>query len=241
MSFAVLSDVHANQEALKAVLADLRKRNISRVYFLGDAVGYGPDPNACVELLRDACTVLLAGNHEWGVAGFTDISFFNEFARIAIEWTRTEISRENMEILRAFPVHVISGDEGITLVHATPCEPGKWRYLHRQEDALPNFSCFDTPVCFIGHSHRPLALERKKDGVVQVLRTDLLLSADSRYIVNAGSVGQPRDGDPRACYVIYHGDRIEFVRVPYDIPKTQKKMVHAGLPPALAERLAYGM
>lgn len=241
MVCAVLSDVHANREALEAVLDDIGKRNIGTVFFLGDAVGYGPEPNECIKLLSNACSVLLAGNHDSGVTGSIDINGFNEFARAAVEWTRTVITEEHKKLLMSFPLRKEFGENGITLVHATPCEPEKWHYLVRQEDAVLNFGCFDTPVCFIGHTHRPLVIEESGDGPVRSRRSDILLNEDRAYIINVGSVGQPRDGDARACYVIKYGNHIEFVRIPYDIQETQRKMARVGLPSPLIERLSYGM
>lgn len=241
MIYAVISDVHSNLKALKSVLKDLRNRNIRDIYFLGDAVGYGPEPNECIELLKAECKVLLAGNHDWGVAGLTDTDFFNENARVAIEWTKKVISEGNIEALRSFPVKLELKKESITLVHSTPYEPELWHYLFRLSDAELNFKYFDSKFCFIGHSHQPVIIERLSSGEFITNRKIISIKPDSRYIINVGSVGQPRDGDPSASYAIVDGEKVEIVRVSYDIEATQKKMMVAGLPFPLIERLLFGM
>lgn len=241
MFYAVISDVHSNLKALESVLKDLKNRNIQDIYFSGDAVGYGPEPNECIDLLRAECKVLLAGNHDWGVAGLTDIDFFNKNAGTAIEWTKKVISEENIEILRTFPVRFELKKEDITFVHSTPYEPEQWHYLQKFSDAEINFQYFETKLCFIGHSHRPVIIERSPSGEFIANINIMSIKPDNRYIINVGSVGQPRDGDPRASYAIIDKERVEIVRVSYDIEATQKKMSQAGLPLPLIQRLSFGM
>lgn len=148
--YAVLSDVHSNLEALESVLRDIKKRGIREVLFLGDAVGYGPDPDRCMILLKEECEILVAGNHDWGVCGLTDIDHFNENARSAIMWTKTVMQSENLNALAASPLRVDLSEKGITLVHSTPWEPEQWHYLLYLADAELNFQNFDTEIC-----HRP--------------------------------------------------------------------------------------
>lgn len=242
MRYAVLSDVHANLSALTAVLKDLAKRRIEKVFFLGDAVGYGPDPDECVDRLRSLCTVFVAGNHDRGASGRTGSGSFNANARTAIEWTRKHMRPENGAFLRGCPLLVTRKEEGITLVHGTPFEPEAWHYLLRLTDAELNFGYFDTILCFVGHSHWPAVVEKTPEGTLLLLEERrAVLRSGSRYLVNAGSVGQPRDGDPRAGYVVGDGDQVEVVRVGYDIEVTQRKMRQHSLPEPLIERLAYGM
>lgn len=241
MVYAVISDVHANFSALKSVFFDLKTRNIQKIYFLGDAVGYGPEPNECLELLKSECRVVLAGNHDWGVCGLTDIKNFNVYARQAIEWTRTNISIYHLELLRKLSLSFRDEDEGVSLVHATPCEPDRWHYLMDVSDAELNFGCFNTRFCFVGHSHRPLIIEKLPSGDLATERRKKHVGRDNRCIINCGSVGQPRDGDNRASYAVIDEDMVEIVRVSYDYSDTQKKMEQAGLPLPLIERLSVGL
>jgi len=238
--YAVISDVHSNAEALRSVLRDIYKRQVHDIFFLGDAVGYGPQPNECVELLKSECKTIIAGNHDWGVLGLTETWSFNEYARLALAWTNGVLTADNYEILRTAPLKSEITVMNITLVHATPCEPEKWHYLLTLSDAEINFKYMHTDICFIGHSHRPFIIEMSSSGEFKTDKQKMRKTEGSRYIINAGSIGQPRDGDPRACYALVDEDGIELVRVLYDILSTQKKMSDAGLPHMLIERLSYG-
>ncbi|MEW6571270.1 MAG: metallophosphoesterase family protein [Nitrospirota bacterium] len=238
MEFAVISDVHSNLEALEAVLADIRKRKIKEILFLGDVVGYGPNPNECIETLAETCKILLAGNHDWGTLGLTPIHFFNEHARAALEWTRNVIKEKDKKILESFPIKKV--EDGLFLVHSTPKEPDAWHYLLTMWDAEVNFHYFEHKFCFLGHSHQPIIIERVPSGELLTYRTEAGIRKGSRYIINAGSVGQPRDGDPRACFVVMKDNKIQILRVPYDIEKVQRKMRRELLPALLAERLTVG-
>ncbi len=243
MRYAVISDVHSNLEALDAVLSDIEKRfegNPPPVLFLGDAVGYGPDPNECVKLIKETTALQLAGNHDRAVLGLTDIEYFNEYARAAILWTQGVISDESKEILRALPVDARMREEDLYLVHSTPKRPLLWNYLLTIGDAEVNFDYFSERICLLGHSHLPFILERLPTGEMTTHTGKTRLLKPRRYIINAGSVGQPRDGDPRACYAVLDEKSAELIRVPYDIEKTQRKMTEAGLPEFLIERLAQG-
>lgn len=239
--YAVISDVHSNAEALRSVLRDINRRQVHNVFFLGDAVGYGPEPNESVELLKSECKIIISGNHDWGVLGLTETWSFNEYARTAIDWTRGVLTADNCETLRTSPLKSEITGMDMTLVHATPCEPEKWHYLLTLSDAEINFKYMHTDICFIGHSHRPFIIEMSASGEFRTGKQQMYKTEGSRYIINAGSIGQPRDGDPRACYVLLDEDRIELVRVDYDIHLTQKKMSDAGLPHRLIERLSYGL
>ena len=240
-NYAVISDAHSNAEALRSVLEDIKERQIQDIFFLGDAVGYGPEPNECVEFLHAECRIMIAGNHDWGVLGLTDPASFNENARIALAWTRGVLTADNNEILRTAPLKAEISGMHITLVHAAPCEPEKWHYLLTLSDAEINFKYMHTDICFIGHSHRPFIIEMSSSGELKTNKQEMLKKKGCRYIVNAGSIGQPRDGDPRACYAVVDDNRIELVRVDYDIKATQKRMRDAGLPGLLIERLSFGL
>ncbi|MDH4230671.1 MAG: metallophosphatase family protein [Nitrospirota bacterium] len=239
--YAVISDAHANAEALRSVLKDIKERQIQDVFFLGDAVGYGPEPNECVELLSAECRIMIAGNHDWGLLGLTDPASFNENARIALAWTRGVLTTGNREILRRSPLKAEIREMAITLVHATPDEPQQWHYLLKLSDAKMSFQYMQTDICFIGHSHKPFIIEMQPEGELCTHKQEMRKKTGCRYIVNAGSIGQPRDGDPRACYAMVDDGRIELVRVGYDIGVTQKRMGDAGLPEFLIERLSYGL
>jgi predicted phosphodiesterase len=239
--YAVLSDVHANAEALRAVLDDIRRKRISEIFFLGDAVGYGPDPNECVELLYPRCPLLIAGNHDWAVLGRTGTETFNENARLAVAWTKQNLSLSNTKILEAAPLKAQLAGRNITLVHAAPFKPELWKYILTKSDAEMNFEHFDTDLCFTGHSHRAGIIEIDCSGGLHMHKEEASIKKGHRFIINVGSVGQPRDGDPRACYAVSDDGGIGFVRVEYDIAATQEKMRSAGLPEPLIERLSYGM
>ncbi len=240
MRYAILSDVHSNLEALEAVLRNVDKRKVKDVLFLGDAVGYGPNPNECIELLIARCKILLAGNHDWGVLGLTDINYFNEYARAAIEWTKQVITEGNRKTLRPLPVKKEINKEDMILVHSTPKEPEEWHYLLTLWDAEINFHYFDNKFCFLGHSHYPFVIEKLLSGELVAYKEAAVMGKTERYIMSVGSVGQPRDGDPRACYAIVNDEKMEIIRVPYDIEAVQKKMIKEGLPLFLSERLSRG-
>jgi diadenosine tetraphosphatase ApaH/serine/threonine PP2A family protein phosphatase len=242
MKWAVLSDIHGNLEAFRAVIQDLRDRGAGKVVFLGDAVGYGADPNECLALLRELTETTVAGNHDHGSVGLTNIDNFNPAARAAILWTRERLSMENVAYLRRLPL--LLQQEGTTLVHATPYEPAEWNYLLTLPEARRGFHALSGDLAFVGHSHRPLILAQEASGEVRVLNQEKAsLKEKMRYIINVGSVGQPRDGDPRAAYGLYEDTAQEYVlqRVPYDIQAAHEKIIKASLPPFLAQRLLRGI
>ena len=241
MKWAVLSDIHGNLEAFNAVLDCLSKESIDRVAFLGDVVGYGANPNECIDLLKDIADIMVAGNHDYGAVGLTDTSGFNPVARAAIEWTAKELSTINRNFLSGF--HLISIRDDITFVHSTPYNPQNWDYLFSRDDLTVDFDSFQTQICFIGHSHIPLVF--KKDNTERVSLSKALivrLEEEGSYIINVGSVGQPRDGIPDAAFGIYDTKECVFTfkRFPYDIGTAQKKIIKAGLPERLAARIAIG-
>lgn len=246
MEYAVIADVHSNLEALDAVLADIAKKNKDArrkrsVLFLGDAVGYGPDPNACVSSIRKNTIQGVAGNHDWAVLGLTDITYFNPDAQAAIRWTDEALTPENRNALEELPLLKRMEKDDLFLVHGSPYEPEEWHYLLYSMDAMVNFEYFSQRICLVGHSHLPFVMERKPTGGISAYTDAVKLDSACRYIINPGSAGQPRDGDPRASYLLLSDEEAEFVRVPYDIEKTQRKMRAAGLPLPLIERLSRGV
>lgn len=240
MRYAVISDVHANIEALNTVLKKISEETFDSLLFLGDSVGYGPNPNECIETLKEKAKILLAGNHDWASVGMTDIEYFNPYARAAVEWTKKILSNENRTFLRGLPL-TQELDDRILLVHATPREPEQWHYLLSTGDASINFHFFNQMICLIGHSHEPVIIEHSPEDKIIVYKDRTDIKEGYRYILNVGSVGQPRDGNPDAAYAILNKNSIEIKRVSYDIVLTQKKMRDVGLPSYLIERLSRGM
>lgn len=239
---AILSDVHANLEALMAVQRALQAQRLDQVWFLGDAVGYGPEPNECLDLLRTLCQVFLMGNHDAAAVGMTDVNNFNIYARAAVEYTAGILTPDNRQFLRLLPY--LERRRGITLVHASPDCPPEWLYLLTPQDGARAFEQFAGTVCCVGHSHRPLFMSRISEGMVSVehFTGRVQLEMGRRYIFNVGSVGQPRDGDPRAAFALYDDESGELAlqRVPYEMAAVQAKMRQAGLPDYLITRLAKG-
>lgn len=241
MRYGLISDIHGNLEALEAVMKELDKLDVDEVLCLGDVIGYGPDPEKCLEVVRERAKIILAGNHDHAPLGLVDISYFNSYAKRAVEWTAVQLSEASRRFLESRPLkHVL---DNFTIVHATPANPAAWEYILSVDDAIENFPFVTGRCCFIGHSHVPVVIVREVDERVRVLRaTNLTLEDDSRYIINIGSVGQPRDLDPRAAFAVYDNESFDYQlhRVSYEIGRTQRKILERGLPPFLAERLALG-
>ncbi len=240
MRCAILSDIHANLEALRAVLDDAATQADALVC-LGDVVGYGADPEACVDLVGERCEAVVAGNHEHAVAGLLDLAWFNPYARAAAEWTRERLSADARAWLGGLPLTRELGDA--TLVHASPAQPAEWDYLVDAEDGYAAFPAFTTRLCFVGHSHLLGAWAQGSWGRdYERAATRVAVEPGCRYIINVGSVGQPRDRDPRAAYAVWDSDErsVTVRRVGYDVDRARDKIVAAGLPRFLADRLADG-
>ncbi len=240
MRYAIISDVHSNLEALNAVLEKIEKEKVDDLLFLGDSVGYGPNPNECIDIIKKEARVLLAGNHDHSVLGLTDVEYFNPYAKAALEWTKEVLTNENMAFLNTLPITMRLQEEEIYLVHSTPKEPEQWHYLSNTRDAYINFHFFTERICLAGHSHEPIIIEQLPEGNMIVHKDCTDIKDEHRYIMNVGSVGQPRDGNPDAVYALLDKNSIEIKRVSYDIVLTQKKMRDVGLPSYLIERLARG-
>lgn len=242
MRYAIIADIHANLAAFDAVLDDTKQRKVNELWCLGDVVGYGPEPHECIELLRRFKFICVAGNHDWGAVGKLDIFEFNSDAATACRWTAQVLSAEDKAFLEKLPL--IVEKEDFTLVHGSPRDPLR-EYVISLERAQENLTRFATQFCLVGHSHVPLVYRHGKSGDVsfsQIASDSILPLGESRLIINPGSVGQPRDGDPRASYAIYDGEtrQVESYRVSYNIALTQKKMMAYNLPLRLAARLSYG-
>jgi diadenosine tetraphosphatase ApaH/serine/threonine PP2A family protein phosphatase len=241
MIYAVISDIHGNLQALEAVRAEIAKLAPDRVFCLGDVVGYGASPGECIEVARDLAPVTVAGNHDFGVTGQTDITYFNRYAREAIAWTADVLDAGAIEYLRELPLVHVEG-ERIRLVHSTPGDPGKWNYIFTHQQAQNEFRSFGESICLVGHSHQPCMFEMMDSETIVMSAERVSLREDRRYIINVGSVGQPRDGDPRASFCILDLDDSEATirRVEYDVDGAKRRIEEAGLPQVLANRLSWG-
>lgn len=253
MRCAIISDIHGNLDALEAVLADAG--DVDQTWCLGDLVGYGPQPNECVARLRERNALCVAGNHDRACIGMMDTNEFNPEASEAAQWTHAQLTPEHMEFLSALPERLQVGEQGeFTVVHGSPREP-VWEYLTHVSLARLNFDYFQTRYCLVGHTHvplvfqRPLPDERASDYRTIVPQENAPLELGSnRLIVNPGSVGQPRDGNPDAAYMVLtsaapaegKAAALTLRRVKYPVPVVQRKMRDAGLPPRLITRLTYG-
>lgn len=244
MRYAIIADIHANLAAFAAVLDDIERRGgVEEIWCLGDVIGYGPDPHQCIELLRQYKHICIAGNHEWAAIGKIGISEFNPDAAAACRWTAEQLRPEDVKYLSDLPL-VRERDE-FTLVHGSPREP-VWEYLLSVSNARENFAFFQSQFCLVGHSHVPLAFvsdETEGCSLKRLSPNIKLALGKNRLIVNPGSVGQPRDSDPRASYSIYDTEArvATLYRVNYDIGATQAKMTAANLPIRLVARLSFGM
>lgn len=256
MRVLVISDVHANLTALDEVLADaagvewLGRTGFDAIWSLGDIVGYGPWPNECIQRLQQFNGHLrVAGNHDWAALGYLDIDDFNREARKMVLWTQQQLSPASLAYLRQLPDQPLLHDD-FTITHASPRQP-VWEYINTSNIAQENFSHFTTPYCLVGHTHVPrifrLTPIPELDEVAcvayaPVYDRDIALAGPHSLIINPGSVGQPRDNDPRASYALLDVENAlwRYRRVRYDVEITQAAMRKAGLPDRLIARLAYG-
>jgi len=239
MKTAILSDIHGNLEALTAVRQELDKEAVGRIFCLGDMVGYNANPVECLQLIQEMNALCVAGNHDYAAVGLTSTDYFNPVARLAAIWSGKQLGAEQQAFIKELPLVRKLGE--ITLVHATLPDPEEWGYILSEEDADDCFESLETTFCFVGHSHLPGVFE---EGVGLVFADEGIfqLKEGTRYIINVGSVGQPRDGNPKASFVLFDQEKrlVDFRRLSYDFEKTQEKILAAGLPTILAERLAVG-
>jgi predicted phosphodiesterase len=235
---AVVSDIHANLAALEAVLAAIDASPPDEIWCLGDLVGYGARPNECCALVRERATVCLGGNHDLAVRGTIDLRDFSGDAGIAAEWTRSVIEEESLAFLQTLDAQGTA--HGIALYHGSARDP-VWEYVLSDEAAAVTLMLTDAPTVLVGHSHVALAVSSTLAGGIAPQGTTIDV-ASARWLLNPGSVGQPRDGDPRAAYVTLDLDThtASFERVEYDIARTQAEIRAAGLPEVLARRLETG-
>jgi diadenosine tetraphosphatase ApaH/serine/threonine PP2A family protein phosphatase len=274
LKYAIISDIHGNLEAFQAVVAKCEELKIDRYMCLGDVVGYGADPAACMDLLQTLpLDATVMGNHDEQAPGEDEIEGFSLAAHVAMEWTRKQLSDDQKTFLRELPFTKVMGD--MTLVHATLKDPEKWGYVFDRKSAAANMAFQETPLCFCGHSHVPLYFEQipppppdpvcwldkvldflfgpepvdesaKKSDTGPTVRsgiyTELTINSEHKYLINVGSVGQPRGGNWKAAFAVYDTEahKVTIYRIPYEIAKAQEKIRAAELPEKLAARLEKG-
>jgi predicted phosphodiesterase len=248
--FLILSDIHGNFEALRAVLGHVRRKRYDQVLFLGDAVGYGASPNQALKWLRSLGNglVVVRGNHDRVCAGLDSGEYFNQYAREATVWTNEHLDARYLEYLRSFPVGPIEINESIAVCHGSPMDEDT--YIFSAYDAQIAFNVLSQQVIFFGHTHVPSAFSLRMASATPTLDVQLLsgrrivldIEPDTRYLINPGSVGQPRDRDPRASYAIYDDvhKRLHLYRVTYRAEAARRRIYDAGLPQVLGDRLLYG-
>jgi diadenosine tetraphosphatase ApaH/serine/threonine PP2A family protein phosphatase len=226
-------------EALEAVLKDASEQGVTEYVCMGDIVGYNADPSACLEIVRAMNCPTVKGNHDEDASGSHSLESMNPVAAAALEWTRQQLTDEQRQWLAR--LRMVRQVSDFTVVHSTLDQPANWNYVTNRFDAMSNFSYQFTPICFHGHTHVP-RIYMKTDKVQEVFTDSVAIEDGAKYFINVGSVGQPRDGDWRACYAIYDLEHqmVVFRRVDYDIAETQRKIMAAGLPPMLAERIQEG-
>jgi len=240
MKYALISDIHGNLQALERVIEDIAERQVDEIYCVGDIVGYGAQPSECITEIKRICRGSVAGNHDWAAVGKTDIGFFNKEAKAAVLWTSENLDFEEKRFLAELPLKLYF--DNAMIVHGTPVAPEKWDYLLYTNRLGAQFAYFSEPICFIGHSHVPVVWTNAYERIPPDTEKPLELEEGRRYIINVGSVGQPRDGDPRACYSIFDSEKkaVYIRRVEYDIDTAANLIRDAGLPEKLASRLYRG-
>ena len=245
MRYLVISDLHGNWEAVQAVLKSASGQH-DRVVCLGDLVGYGANPNEVTDWMRSSEVISVRGNHDRACAGLEDLEWFNPVARAAAEWTQSQLTPENLAYIASLPKGPMVLD-GFQLMHGSLLDEDE--YVVGEADAGQTFPYLEASIAFFGHTHLQGGFEWTRNRIRPIRKPSvkqkemvLELQPDSAYLVNPGSVGQPRDGDPRAGYVLYHSDEhyLSYCRVPYDVAAAQARIREAGLPDLLADRLVFG-
>ena len=245
MRYLILSDIHSNLEALTAALRHVKRKRFDRTIVLGDVVGYGADPNTTIDKVRRLKrTVIIRGNHDKVCSGLESGEMFNRIALESAKWTQGKLMSRHRKWLAALPQGPAHVDDAFSMAHGTPLDEDA--YIFGEIEALNMFRYFELPICFFGHSHFPVVFGLDSEALTTHVPRDsnfrLKLRKDTRYLINPGSVGQPRDGDPRASFGIYDSSKatIAIHRVKYKLENTQSRIRAAGLPKPLADRLALG-
>ncbi len=240
MRYCVFSDIHSNLEAFEAVLDFAGKSRIDAYLFVGDIVGYGADPCKCISLLKDINPLQVAGNHDRAATGLLGLEYFTQSARQAIEWTRNTLDMAELSFLSG--LGFVSENDKFCLVHGTLESPREFNYMLDIQSASQTFSILKQQICFVGHSHVPGVFINDKGVITYDEPEQVEIKEGLSYIINDGSVGQPRNGDARASFCIFDDEDaiVEYKRLPYDVATAQKKIIKSGMPKVLADRLAVG-
>jgi len=241
MLSAIFSDIHSNLQAYQAFIKDCKKERIDKYYCVGDIVGYGANPKECIKITQELNCPVVCGNHDWAAADKMDTDYFNRYAKEAILWTQATIDDIAKNYLSRFPF--VYEEEGLTLVHGSLDLPEEFNYILDFQSATNNLRLQKNKLCFIGHSHVPIVFLKNKNGYVNYTTdSNLKIEPDMFYLINVGSVGQPRDGNWRACYCIYDDEKkvLQYKRIEYNVKPAVKAIIDAGLPPYLGYRLERG-
>lgn len=240
MKYIIFSDMHGNLEAYQAVLDALSKEGECKYFCVGDIVGYGADPAPCIETTRGLNPVIVGGNHDWAAVGLTSVEYFNDYAKKAVLWAASALGKDDKDYLRSLKLTYV--DRELTLVHGTLMHPEGFEYIFDLYTAFNMMKLMATKVAFVGHSHVPGIFVLEKENIEYTGGPEIKISKDKKYLVNVGSIGQPRDGDWRASFCIWDRAKeiLKIKRVEYDIQRAQKKILKAGLPEILAHRLGEG-
>jgi putative phosphoesterase len=241
MRIAILTDIHSNLEALQKANELIDKMNIDKIVCLGDIVGYGANPRECLKNVSDLTPHIMMGNHDQAAANITFAKYLTPYAKSAVDWTNALLNESEKNILLNLPLS--AEIEGITFVHASPNEPAEWKYITTEEEAFLNFDHMKTDICFVGHSHvAKIYTSDYESSNISKNNNSLKLMKGTKYIINPGSVGQPRDLDWRLSFGVLDTTSMvfEFVRSGYDVKTAAEKILRAGLPKYLADRLTLG-
>ena len=239
MKYGILGDIHANLEALTAVLEEMDRQGVEKYVSVGDLVGYGANPLECIKKVRDLGSVVVAGNHDFAAVDKLNIDFFNTYARESAIWTRNTLTDEDKNYIKS--LKLVEYCDNFTVVHSTLYSPELFEYIQTSYDAHLSFEQQTTPLSFLGHSHVPVNFFKRRN-VSFNMELEVAVDPAVKTMINVGAIGQPRDENPDAVCVVYDSDEmlIRITRVKYDVEKAAKKIVQAGLPEILAERLKYG-
>ena len=234
MRIAIISDIHSNLEALTKALEIIDQQSIDKIICLGDIVGYGANPNECIELVRQRCDIVIKGNHEEAVESISLTEYFTDAARSAIHWTRKQLMEKNFDYLLTLPFSEKTNE--LLFVHASPCDPAEWHYILDYSDAADAFCCFSEMICFIGHTHIPVVFSADS-------KSNRIIKKEERSIINVGSIGQPRDRNTSLSFGIFDTGKwtYENIRSPYDMETAARKILNTTLPPKLGQRLLIGV
>lgn len=241
MRYGIFSDIHSNLEALYAVIKAYKKEKIDKFLCIGDVVGYAANPKECIEEVKRLSMITVAGNHDWATINLFPLDYFNPLAKEAISWTQRNLDEQDRYFLEG--LQLVYKNEDFTLVHGTLDDPGAFNYMTDGYTASKTFELLDNDICFVGHTHVPCVFIKSKDGKIAYrVENSINIKEDNKYIINVGSVGQPRDGNPQAAYCIYDSDNrtAEIKRINYDIQAVRNKILDAALPKFLGDRLIVG-